>query len=46
MLFSENGYFLDRYHKCSVTGTLIYGEPPVRDGARLYASEWARAWGQ
>ncbi len=45
MLFSENGYFLDRYLKCSVTGALIYGEPAIRDGARLYASDWARAWG-
>jgi N-methylhydantoinase B len=46
MRFSENGYFIDRYQKCSVTGSLIYGEPAVTEDGKIYASEWARDWGR
>ncbi|MDF1586812.1 hydantoinase B/oxoprolinase family protein [Marinimicrococcus flavescens] len=44
MRFSRNGYFIEEYVKCSVSGALIYGEPYAEENGRIYADAWCRAW--
>lgn len=49
MKFSSNGYYIERYDKCSVCGKLIYeGEQVMHvvneEDAPLYCSDWCIDW--
>ncbi len=49
MKFSSNGYYIEKYDKCSVCGKLIYEGEEVTNGvsdedAPLYCSEWCIDW--
>lgn len=50
MKFSSNGYYIERYDKCSVCGKLIYeGEEQntgeeTDENSPLYCSEWCINW--
>lgn len=50
MKFSSNGYYIEKYDKCSVCGKLIYEgeghdiEVTDQKNATLYCSEWCVNW--
>ena len=49
MKFSSNGYYIEKYDKCSVCGKLIYDGEQVtntaqEENALLYCSEWCIDW--
>ena len=47
MRFAHKRYYVERYTKCDCCGVLIYGAGSARrrsGAARLFCSEWCRAW--
>jgi len=49
MRFSQNGYYIERYIKCSNCGVLIYGdgiEASVKDEPKLFCSDWCHQWNE
>ena len=47
MRFSDNGYYIEKYVKCTNCGVLIYDEgiPLERDGKeRTFCSQWCIEW--
>lgn len=49
MRFSSNGYYIEKYDKCSVCGKLVYEGEEVSntddtDDKSLYCSEWCIDW--
>ena len=47
MRFSENGYYVERYIKCTNCGLLIYdkGIEIERDGkSQIFCSDWCIEW--
>lgn len=49
MRFSDNGYYIEKYVKCSNCGVLIYdeGQPVQRGGKELtFCSDWCDKWAE
>ncbi|HBZ09988.1 MAG TPA: hypothetical protein DEO65_08945 [Bacillus bacterium] len=48
MKFSNNGYYVEKYEKCSVCGKLVYEERieqvNIKEQPALFCSNWCVEW--